>query len=308
MRVLITPTSLCKNQHSLPLTGLRNLGYELVFNKTGRPLTSDELCELLPGIDGVIAGLDHYNRTALASGENLKVISRYGVGLNNVDLLAAEELGITVTNTPGANSASVAELAAGLILSVARTIPTSNSDVKAGQWPRATGLQLSGKTLGILGLGAIGCRLAQIARGMGMHVIGSDPAWTAEKAESQGIELVEWDGLLRRSNVLSLHLPLLESTRGIVGANELAALPAGAIVINTARGGLIDEPSLLDAIETGHIWGAGLDAYESEPPIGNKLVQHPRVVTTPHSGAHTDGAIDRMTTMAIDNLVKVLQN
>lgn len=308
MRILVTPTSLCKNREYVALSQLTKAGHELVFNETGRPLTSVELQKILPTVDGVIAGLDQYDRSALESAPDLKVISRYGVGLNNVDLEAAKTFDIIVTNTPGANSISVAELAIGLILAVARRLPTTNNEVKAGEWPRVSGLQLAGKTVGIVGLGAIGCHLAKIALGMGMRVIGTDPAWTAEKATSAGIELVTWDELWSQSNVVSLHLPLLESTRGIVGQEEISALPSGAILINTARGGLFDEASVLAGLENGQLWGVGLDAYEEEPPVGNPLVQHPNVVATPHSGAHTDGAIAKMAQIAIDNLLEVVGN
>lgn len=304
--VLVTPTSYGKNDPSLK-TELEGLVGSVTYNPTGKPLSSAQVADLLPGIHGYIAGLDVIDRAALQNADQLKVIARYGVGVDKVDLEAAKEKGIVVTNTPGANSVSVAELALSLMLALARQIPESAQAVKQGKWPRPNGISLEGKTIGILGLGAVGKQLARRLAGFDCRILAYDPYVDPDFAAAQGITLEPMQKVVAQSDFLSLHLPLLPETRGLVNAGFLSSMKQGAFLINTSRGEVIDEPALIQAIESGHLCGAGLDAFTVEPPDpGNPLLHLPQVIATPHLGAQTDGATSNMGWFAMRDCIAVL--
>ena len=307
MKVLVTPTSLCRTPDAPALQALRDAVGEVVLNPHGRPLTAAELAELLPGVDGVVAGLDEYSSEALVTADRLKVIARYGVGVDRVDVDAAAARGIVVTRTPGANALSVAELAIGLAFTVARGITVADAGVREGGWPRVDGRELTGATFGVIGFGAIGRLVAERARGIGMTPIAFDPFLPDAVFASAGVERVDVDELCRRSDVVSLHVPLTAATRHLIDARRLGMLPSDAIVINTARGGLLDEAAAREALDRGALFGVAVDAYESEPPSASPLVGHPRVVSTPHSGGHTREAVQRMTDQSIADLLAVLR-
>jgi D-3-phosphoglycerate dehydrogenase len=307
-RLLVTPTSYGKNDVRLKTELEAQVG-EVVYNPTGKPLTSGEVAQLLPGIDGYIAGLDGIDANALNRADRLKVIARYGVGVDNVDLSAAREKGIVVTNTPGANSVSVAELALGLILALARQIPEAVEAVHHGKWPRYAGLSLEGKTMGILGLGAIGRQLVRRLAAFDCRIVAHDPLVDTAIARDLNVELTTQDDVLRQADFLSLHLPLLPETRGMVNDTFLSKMKRGSYLINTARGELIDEAALLKALQTGHLKGAGLDAFVVEPPDPkNPLMTLPQVIATPHLGAQTDGATSNMGWLAMRDCLAVLRN
>jgi D-3-phosphoglycerate dehydrogenase / 2-oxoglutarate reductase len=306
-RILVTPTSYGKNEPRLK-SELEQMVGEVIYNPTGKPLSSAEVARLLPGIDGYIAGLDEIDRPALETADCLKVIARYGVGVDAVDLAAALEKGIVVTNTPGANSVSVAELALGLMLALARHIPDAASAVHDGKWPRPSGISLEGKTVGILGLGAIGRQLARRLAGFDCHLLAYDPCADSAFASRNGIELVPMDDLLARSDFVSLHLPVLPETRGMVDAGFLAKMKKGSYLVNTARGELVDETALLEALQSGRLRGAALDALISEPPDpSHPLLALPQVIVTPHLGAQTDGATNNMGWLAMQDCLAVLR-
>ncbi len=306
-RLLVTPTSYGKNDSRLK-TELEALVGEVVYNPTGKPLSSSELAELLPGIDGYIAGLDCIDQAALEHADRLKVICRYGVGVDNVDLAAAHEKGIMVTNTPGANSVSVAELALGLILALARQIPMAVDAVHQGKWPRLSGVSIEGKTIGILGLGAIGKQLARRLVGFDCRILAYDPCVDVEFAKNNQIELTTLDGVVSQADFVSLHLPLLPETRGLVNADFLNKMKKGSFIINTSRGEAVDEDALYNAIQSGQIRGAGLDAFIVEPPnADNPLLALPQVISTPHLGAQTDGATSNMGWFAMRDCLAVLR-
>jgi D-3-phosphoglycerate dehydrogenase len=305
--LLVTPTSYGKNDSRLKME-LEAKTARVTYNPTGKPLTSAEVAALLPGVDGYIAGLDVIDRAALEKADRLKVIARYGVGFDNVDLAAAKERGIIVTNTPGANSASVAELSLGLILSLARQIPVSSSAVREGKWPRPAGLTLQDKTVGILGLGAIGKQLARRLAGFDCKLLAYDPFVAEPAASGLGVTLATMDEVVAAADFLSLHLPLLPETRNLVNADFLAKMKPGAFLVNTSRGESVDESALLDALQSGHLRGAALDAFATEPPDpANPLLHHPQVIATPHLGAQTDGATNNMGWMAMEDCLAVLR-
>lgn len=307
-RLLVTPTSYGKNDSRLK-TELEALVGEVIYNPTGKPLKSAEVSALLPGIDGYIAGLDEIDAPALRKADRLKVISRYGVGVDSVDLAAAREKGIVVTNTPGANSSSVAELALGLILALARQIPEAVEAVHQGQWPRYSGVSLEGKTIGILGLGAIGKQLARRLAGFDCRLIAYDPIADAAFAGTHQIELSSMDAVVEQADFLSLHLPLLPETRNLVNDDFLARMKKGSFLVNTSRGEVVDEGALLRALQSGHLKGAGLDAFTVEPPDPhNPLLNLSQVIATPHLGAQTDGATSNMGWFAMRDCLAVLRN
>ena len=306
-RVLVSPTSYGKNDARLKTELEAQVG-EVVYNPTGKPLTSAEVAQLLPGVDGYIAGLDAIDSRALQAADRLKVIARYGVGVDSVDLEAARKKGIVVTNTPGANSVSVAELALGLMLALARQIPEAVEAVHQGKWPRYSGVSLEGKMIGILGLGAIGKQLARRLGGFDCKIMAFDPFADTVFAKEHSIILASLEAVTEQSDFISLHLPLLAETRGIVNDAFLSRMKKGSFLINTSRGEVVDEGALLKALQSGHLKGAGLDAFTVEPPeAGNPLLALPQVITTPHLGAQTDGATSNMGWLAMKDCLAVLK-
>ncbi|SDQ05458.1 phosphoglycerate dehydrogenase [Microbacterium sp. cf332] len=306
MKVLVTPTSLCRDPDAPALVRLRDRVDEVVLNPFGRPLTSAELTDLVGDVDGIVAGLDDYDADVFAAAPRLRVVARYGVGVDRVDLDAAAARGVAVTRTPGANAVAVAELTIGLMFAAARGIAGLDAAVRAGEWPRVEGKELAGATAGVIGFGAIGRLVAERVRGLGMTPIAFDPMLPDGAFTDAGVERVDIDELCRRSDVVTLHVPLVPETRHILDLVRLRLLPAGAIVVNTARGGLLDESAARRLLDEGVLHGVAVDVYESEPPTSSPLVGHPRVVATPHAGGHTTGAVRRMTDQSIDALLAVL--
>ena len=307
-RLLVTPTSYGKNDARLKTELEAQVG-EVIYNPTGKPLLSAEVERLLPGIDGYIAGLDGIDANALRAADRLKVISRYGVGVDNVDLAVARKKGIVVTNTPGANSVSVAELALGLILALARQIPEAVEAVHQGRWPRYTGISLEGKTIGILGLGAIGKQLTRRLSGFDCRILAFDPFADVGFAKDNQVELTTMEMVIDRSDFISLHLPLLPETRNLVNEAFLSRMKKGSYLVNTSRGEVVDEAALYQALQSGHLKGAGLDAFTTEPPDPkNPLLTLPQVIATPHLGAQTDGATSNMGWFAMRDCLAVLKN
>jgi phosphoglycerate dehydrogenase-like enzyme len=229
----------------------------------------------------------------------LRLVSLWGTGTDNVDLAGASKHGVTITNTPGVSAFSVAEHALALMLAAARAIPAQDAAVRGGAWPRGQGIELRGKTLGIVGLGAIGRRFAELGQAIGMRVV----AWTLHPNPAMGIELTEFDELLRSSDVVSIHVRLSPQTTGMIGAREFGLMKPSALLINTARGAIVEEAALVDALGTKRIARAGLDVFTSEPlPPGHPLTQLPNVVLTPHSAGITPEALEAGLQMAIENV------
>lgn len=301
MKVFVSATSFGKGCPEV-FDRLAEAGCEVSVNKLGRPMTEDELGEALAEADGFIAGVDRITAAVLARAPRLKVIARYGVGVDGVDLAAATERGILVTNTPGANTESVADLAFGLMLALARRIPFADRQVKGGQWPRLTGQDVWGATLGLLGTGQIGRAVARRAAGFGMSILAYDVCQHPEIAQLGGV-YAAFDEVLAGADFLSLHLPLTPETRRLIGAEQLSRMKPTAFLINTSRGGIVDEQALLAALQAGRPAGAALDVYEVEPPVGSALVALDTVIATPHSGAHSFGAMRRMAEGAVTNLL-----
>ena len=306
-RVLVTPTSYSRDDPRLRSELEKEVG-DVVYNTTGRSLTSPELARLLPGIDGYIAGVDVIDAAALQAANRLKVIARYGVGLDNVDLAAATQRGIVVTYTPGANAVSVAELTVGLILALGRNLPLAVAAIRQGEWPRWSGVTLEGKTVGLLGLGAIGKQVVKRLGGFDCRLIAHDPLADSDFARQHGVELLTMVEVISQADFLSLHLPLTPETRGLVDRAFLEKMKTGAYLINTARGEILAEAALLEALQSGKLRGAALDVFSREPPgVDNPLLQLPQVIATPHCGSHTDGATNAMGWMALRDCLSVLR-
>jgi phosphoglycerate dehydrogenase-like enzyme len=307
-RVLVTPTTYGKNDPRLR-TELEAAVGEVIYNRFGRPLASSEVRKMLGGVDGYIAGLDYIDRNALEGADRLKVIARYGVGVDRIDLPAAADKSIVVTNTPEANSSSVAELTIGFMLSLARLIPKHAIDVRAGLWPSTNGWTIQGKTVGLLGFGSIGKEVAKRLCAWGCRLLAYDPYPDLVSAREMNIGLKTQTEVIGMADFLSLHLPVLPETRHMVNEEFLARMKQGSFLINTARGELIDEKALLYALKSGHLAGAALDVFSQEPPSPeNPLFQLPQVISTPHLGAHTDGAADAMGWSSLNDCLAVLRD
>jgi phosphoglycerate dehydrogenase-like enzyme len=305
-KVLVTPTSYASQDECLK-TDLEAVVGEVIYNTTGKPLTSIQLQEMLIGVQGMIAGLDEIDEAALDAASDLKVIARYGVGYNNVDLESAKKRGITVTITPGANAKSVAELTAALILNLLRPVLICSQETRGGEWPRRKGFSLEGKTVGLIGLGAIGKETATRLFGFDCDLLAYDIYEDKEFAGQFNIDYVPLDELLEKADIISLHLPGTPDTVQLVNEDFIGKMKTGSWLVNTARGDLVDEEALVKALKSGKLRGAALDVYQQEPPgKDNPLLALENVILTPHMGAHADSATNAMGRMALDECLRVL--
>ncbi|MFL6234947.1 MAG: phosphoglycerate dehydrogenase [Thermoanaerobaculia bacterium] len=262
-------------------------------------LTAEErprLPEILADYEAlVVRSSTQVTADLMKAGKKLKVVGRAGIGVDNVDVAAATELGILVVNAPTANLMSATEHTFALLLSLARRVPEADASTKAGGWDRKlTGVELQGKTLGIIGFGRIGQRVADRARGFEMKITAYDPFLDAAAARKLDVELLPLDDLLARADVITFHTPLTKESRNLLNRERIAKMKKGALVVNCGRGGVIDEEALLEALESGHLGGAALDVFAEEPPKDLRLVRHKRVVATPHLGAQTREAQERI--------------
>jgi D-3-phosphoglycerate dehydrogenase / 2-oxoglutarate reductase len=263
-----------------------------VDNNPGLP--PDELKKIIGKYEGlVIRSGTKVTADLLEAATSLKIVGRAGIGVDNVDVEAASKRGVIVANTPGGNNVTTGEHAISMLLACARDIPQANATLRAGQWKRNDfiGVEVTGKTIGVIGLGNIGAIVADRAKGLKMHVLGYDPFVNAEAAARLGIELVSLDDMYARADFLTIHTPLTNDTRGLIGEAAIRKMKKGVRLVNCARGGIIDEAALLAALNSGHVAGAALDVFAAEPPAkDDPLVTHPKVVATPHLGASTGEA------------------
>ena len=259
-------------------------------------LSAEELINIIPDYDALIVrGKTRVTADVIDAASRLKVVGRAGVGVDNIDLEAAKKKNVTVVNAPTSTTIAVAELAFGLLLAVAREIPRADVTMKQGQWAKKEfeGVELSGKTLGIIGFGRIGIEVGKRAVAFGMNVVVYDPNVTEQELGHADAEPVSIQDLYAWSDFLSLHLPLNVQTRDLIGPMAFSQMKDGVRIVSTARGGIINEAALLDALNNGKVAGAALDVFEKEPPGLTDLVSHPRVIATPHIGAQTAEAQSR---------------
>ncbi len=304
--VLVTPRSFGADDPALRRELEAAVG-QVRYNDRGRPLKAVELQAEIAEVDGLLAGLDEIDAGVFAAAPRLRVVARYGTGTSNVDLRSAAEHGVVVTNTPDANTESVAELAIGLMFDLTRSISKADRAARAGRWKGAKGTEVAGKTVGLIGLGRIGRAVARRAEALGCAVIAYDPFADRAYAASHHIRLASLHEVVSEAHILSLHAPLTDQTRGIVNRELLSLAREGAFLVNTARGELVVEADLVWALDSGRLGGAALDAWREEPPSpDNPLLHREDVIVTPHIGAHTAEATAAMGRGALQDLLTVL--
>jgi len=283
---------------------------DLRVTKLGRALTEQELLEELRDVDAVFAGGDPYTAKVLDNSGRLKIIARDGVGVDRVDLEAATRNGIVVTITPSVCE-SVADLAFGFVICLLRKLMTADQLVKAGQWrsrEQFVSKEVNGATLGIIGLGRIGGLMARRAIAFNMKVLAFDPYVTPSRADSLGVALTDLGTLLSKSDVVTIHAPLTPETRGLLGRRELGLMRRGAFLVNAARGAIVDEAALIEALRSGALGGAALDVLSTEPPSpDNPLLRMENVILTPHMGNDTHEAFRRLSLEAASDIISVLE-
>ena len=302
MKVLITPRSFGKNDSS-PVELLKKHGIEIVENSTDGIMNEAQMKDAIASCDGIIIGVDPLNADVISAAPKLRAVAKYGVGVDNIDLKACAARGIPVSRTIGANSAAVADYAFGLMLAAAREIILIDRACRNGDWGKITTQDVSGKTLGLVGLGAIGRQMVQRAKGFGMKIMAYDIFWDEEYAAAEGIVKSDVDSICRECDFISLHLPLTDETRHLIGEGQIALMKPSAFIINTARGGIIDEDALLTALKNKRIAGAGLDVFEQEPPTNRDWFLLDNIVIGSHCAAATIDAADSMSRMAAHNLL-----
>lgn len=306
-RVLVTTAWLFPDDEVHQL--LSSKGYETVHSSfKDRGTSIEALLKLVPGFDAIIAGTDTFSAEVIAAADELKVFGRTGVGYDNIDVEAATAAGVAVCPTLGANRQSVAEHTIALMLNCARLIPQNVASIQAGGWAQASGRELSGSTLGLVGLGSIGKSVARMAVGLGMTVVAFDTYFDAAFAEEFGVGEVSLDELLAISDFVSLHTFLDDSTYHLIDAEAISKMKDGAYVINTSRGGIVDEDALADALTSGKLAGAGLDVVEQEPlPAESRLRGIQNLIITAHIGAATAESRARSGRMAAEMVIDVLE-
>jgi phosphoglycerate dehydrogenase-like enzyme len=310
-KVLITPKSFGLYKEKA-FTLLREHGYEPIENLLGRSMTAAEIVEIAgEEVVGIIVGIDPLPGEALNQFKQLRAISKYGMGMDNIDLDKASKLGIQVKNAAGTNHISVAELAITFMLTMARNITNVAAKVKSGKWERMIGYELTGKKLGLIGGGQIGREVAKRAVGLQMEVMIYDPFWQdAPFAEQHNIRILpNLETLYKESDIISLHVPFLPETKGMINRNALALMKPNSMLINTSRGELVNEADLYEALFNKQIFGAAQDVFSSEPPEpGDKLVQLDNFILTSHIGAFTHESVERMVLYSTQNLLDMLNS
>ncbi|WP_112310711.1 phosphoglycerate dehydrogenase [Pseudogemmobacter bohemicus] len=301
-RILITPRSLTSDPPS-ELEPLRAAGHELVFSTPGQTPDEAELLRLIPSVEGWLAGVEPVSEAVIAAAARLRVISRNGTGTDNLPLTATGARGIRIERAMAANATGVAELAIGLALAACRNLTDVSHGVRLGGWPRLRGREIEGETVGIIGLGAIGRKVAGVMAELGAKVIAADPFRPDLGALAGKVDYADPAEILAQAGILSLHCPMPEDGSPVIGAAALAQIRPGLILINTARAGLIDETALLAALEDGRVAAYGTDVFATEPPAPGGLAAHPRVIATSHIGGLTDASVRRATRIAVENLL-----
>lgn len=302
MKILVTPRSFGKENPEL-FDELEKAGLEVLINNTGAILDEKKMCEMIADCSGIILGVDPLNKNVLDCAPDLKAVSKYGVGLDNIDLDECKKRNIKVSRTTGSNSNAVADYAFALMLGVARRIAYTDRLCRNMEWKKVVGIDVFGKTLGIIGLGAIGKCVARRARGFCMRMMASDPSWDEEFAAEMDIQKASVDNICRNADIISLHCSLTQETRHIIDKAAIEKMRKNAIIINTARGGLIEEEALLKALAENRIFGAGIDVFEKEPPQNPLWYYLDNVILGSHGASSTVEAINLMGKMATENLL-----
>lgn len=281
---------------------LESSGCEVKVNPHGRVLTRGEIIEFAYDADAVIVGNDEFTAGVIEGLPNLRLIARHGSGINNIDYAAARSRGIVITNTPGVNAEETADLTFGLILDLERHITLMNNELKGDVWKKRAGHSLRDKTIGIIGVGAIGRAVARRAMGFGMDILGNDIRQNPE-ATRLGLIYTSLNDLLRRSDIVTIHTPLTSATKNLIGAKELRMMKPDAILVNTARDGIIRHSALEKTLLSGQIYGYAADVHDGEPPKRSPIFDLPNVLVTPHAGSATYESNLRMGMAVADNII-----
>jgi D-3-phosphoglycerate dehydrogenase len=300
-RILLTPRSLTAKPHRA-LDRFRERGYDLVFSTPGKTPDEAELLRLMPGVVGWLAGVEPVSQRVIAEARELRAISRNGTGVDNLPLTALAARGVAVRTAGGANALGVAELAIGLMFAALRHIPFTDAGVKAGEWPRRLGREIRGRTVGVVGMGAVGRETARLAALVGAKILACDPARPAAKA----VEWVDPADLFQQSEIVTLHCPAPPGGQPMIGADEFAEFRRRAVLVNTARASLVDEAALLEALQSGRLDAYATDVFAEEPPRDLRLVGHDRVIAVSHIGGFTEESVERATIAAVANLLEAL--
>ena len=303
--ILTTPRSFagCEVAQNL----LRQAGHEVRVKQPTKPYQADELKELIRGVDALIAGLDEVSQEVIESGApTLKIIARNGAGYDKVDLAAAKKYGIAVTTTPAMNSIAVAELAASFMTGLSRQVHQMDATIRGGGWSRVLGHELYGKTIGVLGTGAIGSHLIRICHGFGMNVLAYDLYPKQELVDRYDVKYTTLNEIYQESDYLSLHLPASDETHQMINRETIRMMKSSIYLINTARGDLINEEDLYDALKEKRIRGAGLDAFMQEPFSDSRFYALENVLMTPHSGAYTAESVEQTLITTAEEVLRVL--
>ncbi|MBI3370287.1 MAG: phosphoglycerate dehydrogenase [Betaproteobacteria bacterium] len=306
MKILVTPRSVTRTQGHPSLKPIGDAGYDVVFSTPGELPGEDELLKLLPGCTGYLAGVEKISAKLLDAAPGLRVISRNGTGVDSIDLEAAERNGIEVCRALGANARGVAELTLGLILGLIRSIPYSDAAMKTRGWARREGVELAGRTLGLIGCGVVGKCVARFALAFDMNVAAFDPYPDLNFQPGARFSRVDMAGLLAQSDIISLHCPPTADGKPLVDATMISRMKDGVYLVNTARSSLLDQDAALCALASGKISGIAVDAFASEPPADWRLTLDPRVIATPHIGGYTGESIERAMSVAVYNLLHAL--
>lgn len=306
-RILVTPRSLTTGGHPA-LRSLERAGYEVVFCTRGVQPDEGELLRVLPGCIGYLAGVEKISARVIETARDLKVIARNGTGVDNIDLEAARRKGVKIVRAEGVNARGVAELTIGLMLAMTRAISFSDMHLKRGEWQRRRGIELFGRTLGIVGCGSIGRQVASMALGLGMRVLAHDPY--PDKSFSPGGQFAyaNLPELLAQSDVVSFHCPPPRDGCPMVTRQTIAAMKNGVYLINTARAGIMEEVAVLEGLQEGRVAGLGLDVFATEPPGRSPLIEHERVVATPHIGGFSEESISRAVDLAVRGMIDYLRS
>jgi len=305
-KVLVTPRSLTKDGHPA-LDLLREAGFEVIFSTPGKQPDEEELLTLLPGCVGYLAGVEKVSARTLEAAKGLRVISRNGTGIDNIDMDAANRLNLRVCRTEGANARGVAELTLGLIFALVRSIPFSDHELKNKRWERRRGLELKNRILGLIGCGEVGKRTALLATGMGMKVAAHEPHPDPSFFPGN-FSYVSLEDVYARSDIITLQCPPLEDRKPLIDRQAISRMKEGVYLVNTARASLLDQQAVLEALQKGRLAGVALDVFDQEPPSDYRLVMDSRVIATPHIGGYTSESVERVTTQAVENIILVLNS
>ncbi|MFH0259615.1 phosphoglycerate dehydrogenase [Vibrio barjaei] len=287
---------------------INNQGFKnVLINQPQRRFTQDELIAFLAKCDVAIVGLDKINDEVLSRVPKLKAISKYGVGLDNIDFEACRRHNVRVLHTQGVNKRSVSELALGCMLSLSRRIYVTSNELKAGDWNKQGGMQVTGKKVGIIGVGHIGKDIIELLKPFGCEILVNDIIDQQSYYEENGLIEATKEEIFKNADIISIHTPLTEDLKYFINKDSLSLMKKRAIVINTARGGLINQDDLKWALKNNIIAGAAIDAYEVEPPTDSDLISLPNLITTPHIGGNANEAVQAMGLAAIDNIVAYCQ-